>query len=82
VRQGAEAMGATVVDFGLLTTPQLHHVVRMANIGGDVAAKWASEDGYYRMLAEAYGNILQVRFTCARETRVCVCTCACVSMCV
>lgn len=31
VQRGAEAVGAVVTDNGLLTTPQLHHIVRMTN---------------------------------------------------
>lgn len=59
VQQGAEAMGATVKDWELLSTPQLHHMVRMVNMGGDCQTKWGSEDGYYQMLADAYRDILQ-----------------------
>lgn len=55
---GAQALGATVTDCGLLTTPQLHHIVRMVNLGGRYASAYGSEDGYYRMLAEAYEEIL------------------------
>ena len=60
VVQGAQALGAVVRDFGLLTTPQLHHVVRMSNstVPGDSAL--ATEEGYYTMLATAYKDILQV----------------------
>jgi phosphoacetylglucosamine mutase len=46
-------------DCGILTTPQLHHIVRHVN--GSAAAgphvgpaAWASEAGYYEMLASAY----------------------------
>jgi phosphoacetylglucosamine mutase len=53
-------MGATVTDYGLLTTPQLHHIVRMANSNDATDKKWASEEGYYQMLASAYADILQV----------------------
>ena len=43
VRAGAEAVGARVVDFGVLTTPQLHFIVREYNLGRNT---WASEAGY------------------------------------
>ena len=43
MRAGAEAIGAKVVDFGLLTTPQLHFIVREFNLGRNT---WASERGY------------------------------------
>ena len=60
--QGARAMGATVTDFGLLTTPQLHHIVRMANSTDPASVPWRSEEGYYAMLAAAYRDILQVEW--------------------
>lgn len=41
---GVRAVGATVVDHGLLTTPQLHHIVRVANlIAGATPASAASD---------------------------------------
>jgi len=54
-REGALLIGGNVLDFGLQTTPQLHHIVRMFNIQ---KSEWASEEGYYNMLAEAYQKIL------------------------
>ncbi len=61
VLAGAKAMGAAVTDFGLLTTPQLHHIVRMANSPNKALHRRASEDGYYTMLADAFKAILHVR---------------------
>ena len=73
VKAGAEALGARVEDVGVVTTPQLHHVVRMANIAADSppssafssfgirpsdAKEWASEDGYYGMLASAFHGLV------------------------
>lgn len=49
--RGARSLGAEAIDMGLLTTPQLHHIVRMRALGQE---KWASEDGYYSMLADAF----------------------------
>jgi len=54
-REGALLIGGNVLDFALQTTPQLHHIVRMFNIQ---KSEWASEEGYYTMLAEAYQTIL------------------------
>jgi phosphoacetylglucosamine mutase len=68
VRAGAECVGASVVDCGLLTTPQLHHIVRVENsalvlpeplrasssCGGD----YRGEGGYYRMLRDGYVGVL------------------------
>ena len=70
---GARLSWATVDNKGLVTTPQLHHVVRMANIAADSppssafssfgirpsdAKEWASEDGYYGMLASAFHGLV------------------------
>lgn len=49
--EGIKAMGAVAVDIGMVTTPQLHHVVYSHNRG---EGKWASVDGYFDKLAEAY----------------------------
>lgn len=54
VRAGAEAVGATVVDFGLLSTPQLHFIVREYNLGRNT---WASEAGYYTRMSTAFRNL-------------------------
>mmetsp|Transcript_38694 Transcript_38694/g.76271 ORF Transcript_38694/g.76271 Transcript_38694/m.76271 type:complete len:618 (+) Transcript_38694:3-1856(+) len=80
--KGAQLCGAEVRDLGLVTTPQLHHVVRMRNVADGVAShrpgglvpgstgveagdaeKWASEAGYFEMLADAY-----VRLTSSTAT--------------
>jgi phosphoacetylglucosamine mutase len=55
--EGVKCLGGSVVDYGLLTTPQLHHIVKMTNEGG-AKLKWASEEGYYEMLSEAYLGLL------------------------
>jgi len=58
-------------DFGLLTTPQLHHIVRHIN-GASAAgphvgpAAWASEAGYCEMLADAYGKFVTSDVACTR----------------
>jgi phosphoacetylglucosamine mutase len=54
-RDGALLLAGNVLDFGLQTTPQLHHIVRMFNFQ---KSDWASEEGYYAMLAEAYEMVL------------------------
>ncbi|TYZ69303.1 hypothetical protein PybrP1_003931 [[Pythium] brassicae (nom. inval.)] len=51
-REGALVVGGNVLDFGLQTTPQLHHFVRMFNRGD-----WASEVGYYNMLTDAFKQL-------------------------
>lgn len=63
VLRGAALLGASTTDWGLLTTPQLHHIVRMHN-GEEVSGpfvgcrEWASEDGYYDMLSEAFNSLV------------------------
>lgn len=59
VRCGAEAVTGSVTDYGVLTTPQLHHIVRQINAGGRAQEEWGSEEGYYVMLEQAYRDILQ-----------------------
>jgi phosphoacetylglucosamine mutase len=61
--EGVAHAGGGGEDFGLLTTPQLHHIVRHANgtagAGPHVGpAEWASEAGYYEMLATAYAQLV------------------------
>lgn len=63
VVQGIEAMGGTAKDYGLMTTPQLHHCVRAANSGGD-----DTEEGYYVQLASAYQMVTE----CPRPDKVVV----------
>jgi hypothetical protein len=77
VVRGATSLGATVTDKGLVTTPQLHHIVRITNAG---VGTWASEEGYYAMLAEGSRGMMQV-CVCVVGC-VCVCVCLCVCMCV
>lgn len=72
---GAQAMGASVRDFGLLTTPQLHFIVRMTNAGPTFAA-YASEEGYARMMAEAFGDILAGEPACVTARGPLVLDCA------
>lgn len=56
VIKGAEAAGATTKDYGLLSTPQLHYIVRAFNEGAPESV--ASEAGYYATLSAAYREVL------------------------
>ncbi|KAF0719797.1 Aste57867_796 [Aphanomyces stellatus] len=56
-REGALLMGGNVLDFGLQTTPQLHHFVRMWNFEQYNKGDWASEAGYYNMLVDAFKQL-------------------------
>lgn len=61
--EGVRFAGGECTDYGELTTPQLHHIVKYAN--GEAASgkwcgpkEWASEPGYYDMLTEAYTDLV------------------------
>ncbi|RHZ22041.1 hypothetical protein DYB37_008906 [Aphanomyces astaci] len=56
-REGALLVGGNVLDFGLQTTPQLHHYVRMWNFEQYNKGDWASETGYYNMLVDAFKQL-------------------------
>ncbi|KAL1839139.1 hypothetical protein VTJ49DRAFT_1835 [Mycothermus thermophilus] len=61
----ADALDATnteAVDFKILTTPQLHYLVRATNSEGTpLAYGTPSEVGYYEKLAEAFGRAMRGR---------------------
>jgi len=57
VREGALLIGGNVLDFGLQTTPQLHHLVRLWNYEAYNKGDWASETGYYHMLLDGYKQL-------------------------
>eukprot|EP00325_Prymnesiales_sp_UTEX-LB-985_P011297 CAMPEP_0174760060 /NCGR_PEP_ID=MMETSP1094-20130205/108583_1 /TAXON_ID=156173 /ORGANISM="Chrysochromulina brevifilum, Strain UTEX LB 985" /LENGTH=590 /DNA_ID=CAMNT_0015966001 /DNA_START=26 /DNA_END=1797 /DNA_ORIENTATION=+ len=68
---GIASVGGSSEDFKLLTTPQLHHIVRHANgtaaAGRHVGpAKWASEAGYCEMLADAFGRFVTAEVASSR----------------
>mmetsp|Transcript_18369 Transcript_18369/g.32518 ORF Transcript_18369/g.32518 Transcript_18369/m.32518 type:complete len:565 (+) Transcript_18369:195-1889(+) len=54
--KGVEALGGTVLDIGVVTTPQLHHVVRSGNLKEE--EHLASVEGYYTKLSEAFHDLL------------------------
>lgn len=61
--EGIRRVGGVAEDFNTLTTPQLHHIVRHRNgvqgSGPHVGpAEWASEEGYYHMLCDAYSALV------------------------
>jgi phosphoacetylglucosamine mutase len=58
--EGVSVVGGVADDCGVLTTPQLHHLVRLRNGAGEALigpAEWGSEAGYYTMLWEAYAQL-------------------------
>jgi len=55
---GVKALGGSIRDLGVVTTPILHHCVRSFNNETE-RDKFASVDGYYAKLKEAFQGILQ-----------------------
>ncbi|TPX57591.1 hypothetical protein PhCBS80983_g03726 [Powellomyces hirtus] len=53
---GVKALGGTITDYGLMTTPQLHYITRCLNTQG--AYGEPTEEGYYKKLAEAFKRIV------------------------
>jgi len=54
-KTGAELLQANVVNYGLLTTPQLHYMVRCLNTKGGYGEP--SEEGYYNKISQAFFNV-------------------------
>ncbi|UIZ21154.1 hypothetical protein KXD40_000759 [Peronospora effusa] len=69
-REGALVIGGNVLDFGLQTTPQLHHLVRMWNYEQYNKGDWASEVGYYNMLSDAFKQLTATHDSKRLETRL------------
>eukprot|EP00904_Undaria_pinnatifida_P011484 jgi/Undpi1/7466/HiC_scaffold_22.g09939.m1 len=60
---GIKLVGGEGLDQGVLTTPMLHHCVRMSNEeagSGPFWGKpeWRGEKGYYKMLASSYADLI------------------------
>ncbi|KAK9471164.1 putative phosphoacetylglucosamine mutase [Dipodascopsis tothii] len=62
LKDGLADMGATAIDMGLQTTPQLHYVTRCLNSPTDAADAayfgQPTEEGYFAKLAAAFGAIV------------------------
>lgn len=56
---GAEMLKSNISDFGVVTTPQLHYLVRSMNtIDSDSPYGVPTIEGYYSKLSEAYKNVM------------------------
>ncbi|KAK2164180.1 hypothetical protein LSH36_68g16012 [Paralvinella palmiformis] len=55
LRDGLDVMQTHYTDYGVLTTPQLHYMVRCHNTKGQYGE--ATEDGYYKKLSTAFINL-------------------------
>ena len=69
--RGCQAVNATVENYGLLTTPVLHHLVRHAN-GFGHSVTMASIEGYARMLKEGLEETLGGATACTTRGRLIV----------
>lgn len=59
LEDGFKVSGAEVANYGLVTTPQLHYIVRCLNTQNTDSAYGApTELGYYEKLAESYKKVL------------------------
>ena len=54
-KSGIDAFKGNLVNYGLLTTPQLHYIVKCLNTNGKYGIP--TEDGYYNKLSKAFLNI-------------------------
>jgi len=61
VIRAAQSVGATVVDHGRLTTPQLHHIVRHANPHylPNLIPIRPNAEGYFELACYSYVNLLR-----------------------
>eukprot|EP00986_Skeletonema_menzelii_P012843 scaffold7241_cov152-Skeletonema_menzelii.AAC.2 len=61
VIRAARAMGATVIDHGLVSTPMLHHFVMHANghLLPNIIPRRCNESGYYEIMALSYAALLR-----------------------
>lgn len=50
--EGIEALGGSYQDYGVLSTPQLHYMVRCANTASEYGE--ATEEGYYKKISKAF----------------------------
>lgn len=60
VQAGLKATKVDAKDFGILTTPQLHYLVRATNTAKDPNPYGEiSEEGYYKKLAAAFATVMK-----------------------
>eukprot|EP01029_Cantina_marsupialis_P028693 TRINITY_DN777886_c0_g1_i1.p1 TRINITY_DN777886_c0_g1~~TRINITY_DN777886_c0_g1_i1.p1 ORF type:complete len:558 (+),score=202.79 TRINITY_DN777886_c0_g1_i1:28-1701(+) len=66
VRDGALSMKANVMDFGEMTTPQLHHCVKYYNLSSEAKdseeaeqfKNWACEEGYFKKVESKFCELI------------------------
>lgn len=77
VATGLAAMGATIVDAGLKTTPQLHYLVKALNTHGTSQSYGEpTEEGYYAKLGKAYTTLVSKLSTASSSSEPMLVDCA------
>jgi phosphomannomutase len=62
LKAALDVLSVEYKDYGILTTPQLHHMVRCINTAGtEYAYGEATEDGYYKKMAAAFKTVMYGR---------------------
>lgn len=58
VQRAAETLSAKIMNFELLTTPQLHYIIRSYNDGGVYGQP--NENGYFDKICKAFQTLIQI----------------------
>ena len=62
LKAALDVLGVEYTDYGILTTPQLHYIVRCLNtVGTDFAYGEPTEKGYYEKMAKAFTQVMHGR---------------------
>ena len=62
LKAALDVLKVEYTDYGILTTPQLHHMVRCINTANtQYAYGEASEEGYYKKMATAFKTVMRGR---------------------
>lgn len=67
VLDGVSSLGGHSKDYGLVTTPQLHYMVRCRNTQGKYGE--ATLDGYYKKLCQAFLQLLKNASNCTDDQK-------------
>ena len=54
-KAGVNLLNASLINYGVMSTPQLHYMVRCVNTNGSYGEP--SEQGYFRKLTRAFFNV-------------------------
>ena len=59
VEDALKVLGAKTLDFGVMTTPELHYVTRCLNTAGtEDAYGEPTEEGYFKKLGDAFKELV------------------------